>query len=154
MTKTKRSRLMARITGDNLKPERDLWEAVDRETERRLAPGSSITIVRNDPKLPGKPDLALRHLGREPKRDVLLCVFVHGCFWHGCPWHYRRPKTRRSFWRRKLESNQARDRRVRRQLRRLGYLTLVVWEHQVTRDAQRSARRVVDRLVGGKAANA
>jgi DNA mismatch endonuclease (patch repair protein) len=61
-----------------------------------------------------------------------LAVFVNGCFWHGCRKCSRNvPKKRRAFWIAKLEQNVRRDRRVLRQLRRLGYRTVTVWEHSL-----------------------
>jgi DNA mismatch endonuclease, patch repair protein len=38
---------------------------------------------------------------------------VDGCFWHACPLHYRRPKTRRAFWRRHVELAEDRRRAAR-----------------------------------------
>lgn len=61
-----------------------------------------------------------------------VVIFVHGCFWHRhprCRFAYT-PKTRNAFWQHKFDMNVARDRRVRRQLRRLGWRVLVVWECQ------------------------
>jgi DNA mismatch endonuclease (patch repair protein) len=46
------------------------------------------------------------------------------------------PRTRRAFWEPKLLGNKARDKRVQRDLRRLGWSVLVVWECQT-----RSVRR-------------
>lgn len=71
--------------------------------------------------MPGSPDIVL------PRWRKI--VFVHGCFWHR---HRCRrattPATRRGFWLKKFEDNKARDRRNLRDLRKLGWLCLVVWE--------------------------
>ena len=77
-----------------------------------------------------------------------LCVFVHGCFWHCCLRHFKAPKTRAAHWRRHFAGNVARDRRVRRQLRALGYATMVVWEHSLRADkaADKAAVRICRRL--------
>jgi DNA mismatch endonuclease (patch repair protein) len=73
--------------------------------------------------LTGSPDLFFPRL-----RKV---IFVSGCFWHmhDCG-RCRIPATRRDYWVAKLERNAARDRRVQRELRRLGWQSLVVWECQ------------------------
>jgi DNA mismatch endonuclease, patch repair protein len=64
-----------------------------------------------------------------------LAVFVNGCFWHGCAKCCRNvPQNRREFWLAKLEQNRKRDRRVLRQLRRLGFRTVTVWEHSLKTD--------------------
>lgn len=60
-----------------------------------------------------------------------IAVFVDGCFWHGCPSCFRLPRSRRSFWKQKIERNRARDRRVRARLRRQGWSVLSVWEHHL-----------------------
>ena len=55
---------------------------------------------------------------------------MHGCFWHGhkgCP-RSKRPTTNEKFWNNKLNGNIKRDKRYRRELQRLGWKTLVVWE--------------------------
>ena len=74
--------------------------------------------------LPGRPDLTF------PSRRKVL--FVHGCFWHqhSCSRGARIPATSREYWVRKLQRNVARDKRVRRELRKLGWSSLVVWECQ------------------------
>ncbi|WP_197430033.1 MULTISPECIES: very short patch repair endonuclease [Stenotrophomonas] len=71
--------------------------------------------------LPGRPDIVL------PKYRTV--VFVHGCFWHGhdCSL-YRLPKTRPEFWQAKIDGNRARDRRVKNQLKSLGWKVIEVWE--------------------------
>ena len=78
---------------------------------------------------------------------VSLAVFAHGCFWHGCPAHFRAPKTRAEHWAAHIAKNRARDERVRRSLRRLGYRTSAVWEHYLKTPggAASAAARVVSR---------
>jgi DNA mismatch endonuclease (patch repair protein) len=73
--------------------------------------------------LPGRPDVVFSSRKK--------AVFVHGCFWHrhrGCG---RVPKSNLDFWLPKLEQNRLRDVRVRRELRRIGWTALVVWECQI-----------------------
>lgn len=78
--------------------------------------------------LPGSPDIA--------NRSKKWAIFVNGCFWHGhknCPKtksdrHYRVPKTRAGFWSNKLLANRSRDAARCRDLRRMGYRVLILWE--------------------------
>ena len=58
-----------------------------------------------------------------------LVVFIDGCFWHGCPWHYKTPKTRSEWWDAKTEKNRTRDKRKTKQLRKLGWKVIRIWEH-------------------------
>lgn len=80
----------------------------------------------------GKPDLVWR--------DSRVAVFVDGCYWHGCPTHFKLPRTRRAWWRRKVERNRIRDRgiawacgcgRMNGLLVERGWRVVRVWEHDV-----------------------
>jgi DNA mismatch endonuclease (patch repair protein) len=64
-----------------------------------------------------------------------LAVFIDGCFWHACPTCGRLPKSRTEFWHTKIDENRRRDNRVRRKLRKMGYRTMRVWEHELKRDS-------------------
>src|SRR5690242_19830343 len=58
--------------------------------------------VKNDGRLPGKPDLVF------PSRGKI--VLLHGCFWHGHGCRLdRRPKSNLTYWRQKIARNRARD---------------------------------------------
>ena len=72
--------------------------------------------------LPGKPDLVL------PRHHKI--IFVHGCFWHihNCKYGKVKPKTNADFWQKKRAGNKERDRRNIRELKKLGWKVLVVWE--------------------------
>ncbi len=125
LTPERRSWLMSRVRGRDTKPER-----IVRGLVRKLGLRPKL----NAADLPGKPDLAF------PKRKK--AIFVHGCFWHrhsGCK-YATIPKTRRAFWSAKFAANVVRDRRVRRQLRVLGFSTLVVWQCRTKRPAALAKR--------------
>ncbi len=72
--------------------------------------------------LPGKPDIVFHH-----RRKI---IFIHGCFWHqhDCTMGNRIPKSRIEFWKKKLDGNKRRDRRVKKQLARDGWSVMIVWE--------------------------
>ena len=74
--------------------------------------------------LAGNPDLVFTRLRK--------AIFVHGCFWHQhhCKRGARRPSSHTDYWLQKLRRNMDRDRRVIRELRKLGWSVLVVWECQ------------------------
>ena len=84
--------------------------------------------------LPGCPDIVFR------KRAKV--IFVHGCFWHrhsGCALA-RLPKSRLDFWVPKLEGNRKRDERNKRELRRMGWKVLTVWECELKKPARLTGR--------------
>ena len=94
--------------------------------------------VSHDHNLPGKPDFAF-HWHR-------VAVFVDGDFWHG----FRFPQWKwkvSSFWRRKIDINRRRDRSVYRKLRRLGWIVVRVWGHEIKDDPQEAAKRVLHAVV-------
>jgi DNA mismatch endonuclease (patch repair protein) len=113
LSRAHRSWNMSRIRGADTKPERVVRSVLHQLGFRfRLKPR----------RLPGRPDIVLtRH------RTV---VFVHGCFWHRhprCRFAYT-PKSNLPFWLGKFTENVERDRRVRRELTKLGWRVLIVWE--------------------------
>lgn len=97
--------------------------------------------VPHDDELPGKPDFVFRR--------HRVAVFVDGDFWHG----FRFPQWKvqvSSFWRRKIDTNRRRDRSVHRKLRRLGWIVLRVWGHEIKRDPQEVAERVFSVVVNSR----
>jgi len=84
--------------------------------------------------LPGKPDIVFVR--------AMVAVFVDGCFWHGCPEHCRRPSSNTAYWHAKIDRNMARDERVTKELRTLGWRVIRVWEHDVKNNLSRSAGRI------------
>lgn len=87
----------------------------------------------HDNSLPGKPDIVF------PKKRV--AVLVHGCFWHRhtCRAGRSLPSVRSEFWSTKLARNVERDKVTQKQLRRLGWTVVVVWECQLKQHAIDSA---------------
>lgn len=120
---------MASIRSRGTKPERALEEAI-------AATRYSFRTHAED--LPGTPDIVFdRHK---------LAVFVNGCFWHGCPRCYRRPRTNRRYWMKKLEGNRRRDNRVRHALWRSGWRVTIIWECKLNT----AVGRILARLRSGR----
>jgi DNA mismatch endonuclease (patch repair protein) len=89
---------------------------------RRLIFGMGYRYRLHGKQLPGKPDLVFS--GRKK------VIFVNGCFWHGhkgCR-YARLPKTRVDFWRAKMKTNRARDRKNVASLERNGWKVLTIWQ--------------------------
>ena len=121
--------MMAGIRGRNTKPEIAVRSALHRR-------GFRFRLHRGD--LPGKPDLVL------PKYRAV--IFVHGCFWHGHGCHlFRWPKTREEFWRDKISSNVARDRRQFAALREAGWRVATVRECALKGRTRLTVETVTDR---------
>ena len=117
---------MSRIRSGNTLPER---------TVRSLLHGMGLRFRLHRRDLPGTPDIVL------PGRRTV--IFVHGCFWHhhaGCP-DAATPRTRRAFWLSKFRDNRRRDSRNQRELTRLGWKVLTIWECE-TGDERRLRTRL------------
>jgi len=82
----------------------------------------------------GRPDFLFRR--------NRLALFVDGCFWHGCPNCCRRPRSNKKFWDEKVVRNKARDRRVNRELRKLGWHVVRIWEHHLAKRGRACVRKI------------
>ena len=117
--KATRSRMMAAIPSRDTSPEVAVRKGLHVLGFRR-----ALRVGR----LPGSPDLVY------PKHRA--AVFVHGCFWHGHRCRlFRWPKSNADFWTRKILGNRKRDTRACRELRKLGWKPLVVWECSIIKAA-------------------
>lgn len=123
-----RSRMMSGIRGKNTKPEKIVRTGLHRKGFRfRLHIQS----------LPGKPDIVL-------KRHNAV-IFVHGCFWHKHDCHYFKwPKTRSSFWKKKILKNVSNDMSNITRLLLDGWRVSIVWECSLR---GKEPEPVIDRLV-------
>jgi DNA mismatch endonuclease, patch repair protein len=115
LSKNKRSWVMAQVKSSS-----------NKTTEMKLINAfrqDKINGWRRNYKLLGKPDFVF------PERK--LTIFVDGCFWHGHPTKCRIPHTNRKYWVNKIKRNQMRDKLVNKELRKLGWTVLRIWEHKV-----------------------
>ncbi|MAW80049.1 MAG: very short patch repair endonuclease [Parvularcula sp.] len=112
-TKEKRSEVMRPVKGRDTKPEVAL---------RKKLHALGFRYRLNVKDLPGKPDLVF------PKHKTV--VFVHGCFWHGhrCKRGNRQPKQNADYWKEKIARNKARDKKNAKELEKLGWRVITVWE--------------------------
>lgn len=121
LTRAQRSFNMSRIRSKDTSPELFV---------RRLVHRLGFRYRLHSAKLPGRPDLVFAS-----RRKV---IFVHGCYWHMhvCRWGRVTPKTNAKFWQTKRMSNTERDQRNMRELGRLGWRVLVVWECSLRKPGQ------------------
>ena len=104
---------MSAIKSKNTKPEIAVRKMLH-------ALGYRFRLHRKD--LPGSPDIVL------PKYKTV--IFVHGCFWHrheNCKFAST-PKTRKEFWENKFNENMKRDKNNFKELKKLNWNLLVIWE--------------------------
>jgi DNA mismatch endonuclease (patch repair protein) len=103
-----------------------------------LMRSARISGWRRGVSLTGRPDFVFKH--------ERIAVFVDGCYWHGCKCR-RLPTGNRKYWEEKFQANQARDRRVTRELQAQGWTVVRFWEHQLKKDPQRVVKRIATLLV-------
>src|SRR5262249_43263738 len=88
--------------------------------------------------LPGNPDLVVR--------AARIVVFCDGDFWHGRDWtRLKRKLVHRhnaSYWMEKIARNRERDRKVGRKLTKAGWHVVRIWETDILRDPQKTARSI------------
>ena len=83
-------------------------------------------------KLPGKPDIVI------VKHKIV--IFVHGCFWHrhkNCI-EASRPKTNSDYWETKIIKNVKRDKKHKKEIKKLGWNVIVIWECNVKEDINKN----------------
>lgn len=110
-------------------------ERILRAALRRLG----LRYRSNPTNLPGRPDAVVA--------SCKLAIFAHGCFWHrhqGCP-RTTTPKRNANFWLAKFLANQERDQRKTRELKQLGYRSIVMWECELL-EVESAARILKRRL--------
>lgn len=128
-----RSRMMSGIRGANTRPEMIV---------RRYLHARGLRFRLHVRSLPGRPDIVL-----SKHRTV---VEVRGCFWHqhqGCRYAVL-PKSNARFWRTKLASNVARDKRSSRALRLIGWRVMTIWECRVYKQSELAS--LANRVLKGR----
>ena len=108
-------------------------------TLARILRSNGLVGWRRHAALPGKPDYVFS--------SEKVVIFLDGCFWHGCPRCYKQPRTNAAFWSEKIRSNRARDRKVCKQLRLVGWAVLRIWEHALTPHNEGSIVRRIERAL-------
>jgi DNA mismatch endonuclease (patch repair protein) len=133
VTPKKRSQMMAGIKGGNTKPEIRVRSLLHKAGYRFRIAGK---------KLPGRPDIVL------PKYNAV--VFVHGCFWHGHEFCnlFRLPKSRKSFWSKKIGGNIIRDEINIARLQEAEWRVCTVWECALKGRNRLNEERLLKNLVG------
>ena len=125
ISKEKRSWNMSRIRSKDTRPEKIV---------RSILHLMGYRFRLHQKSLPGKPDIVLK--------KYKTVIFVHGCFWHrhsGCKFAYN-PKSRKKFWQKKFEDNIRRHKVVEKELKKLGWKIVVVWECQLKYEKRLSSR--------------
>ena len=127
-TNSRRSALMGKIKGSN---------TISENVLRKALWGLSIRYRKNDPRLPGKPDIVI------PRAK--LVIFIDGEFWHGYNWIEKKEKIKsnREFWIPKIERNMQRDKSNTNALLQNGWNVLRFWDHEVKNEFGACLRKIL-----------
>jgi len=119
-TKSKRSQIMALISGKETKPEISVRSFLFR---------LGFRFRKNVKELAGKPDIVL------PKHKTV--IFVHGCFWHGHDCNRAvLPTSNIEFWKTKIQNNMERDKLAKSKLEIIGWRVLTIWGCEIKNKKQ------------------
>jgi DNA mismatch endonuclease, patch repair protein len=121
-----RSRIMASVKSKNTGLELLVFKGLH---------DKGVKFKKHYRQLTGTPDIVF------PRQKV--AVFIDGDFWHGYRYPAWRKKIKASFWRKKIETNRARDRRNFAALRRMGWKVVRVWGHEIKDDLPKAVSRIV-----------
>ena len=136
---------------DKLSPEKRSWNmsrihgkdtAIEKKVRSCLF-RRGFRFRKNDPRLPGKPDIVL------PKYKTV--VFIHGCFWHrhqSCK-DATTPKTRTDFWIGKFQKNVENDLKHYEELSNAGWRVYVMWECDIEKRFNQSIEDLITFLRAG-----
>lgn len=124
MSTEKRSALMSRIRGKGTAPELMVAGMLD---------AAGYVYESHVKDLPGRPDFVLK--------ESRVVIVVDGDFWHGWKFSEWRDKLSPK-WEAKIEANRRRDFRNIRELRRLGWKVVRLWEHQLKKSPARCLARI------------
>lgn len=107
---------MSKVPSENTSPEVNVRSFLHRN-------GFRFRI--HNKKLPGKPDIVLK--------KYHTIIFVHGCFWHrhsNCK-RASTPVENKKYWQMKFEKNIHRDIKNKKELKKLGWKVLIIWECKI-----------------------
>ncbi len=111
-SKETRSGIMSKIRSKNTVPE---------ILVRKYLHSQGYRFRLHDKKFPGKPDIVLK--------KYKTAIQVRGCFWHlhGCKFS-NLPKSNKRYWISKLRKNKERDKLSDKNLNKMGWKVIVMWE--------------------------
>jgi len=118
-TKEEVSKMMRGIRSQNTKIEVMVGKALWRKGYR---------YRKNNKSVYGTPDFTFK--------KYKLAIFCDSNFWHGKDWGNlsKKLKTNREFWIKKIERNIERDKKVNKELKKLGWVVLRFWESDIEKN--------------------
>ena len=129
LTKEQRSYCMSRIRSKNTKAELFMQE--------RLR-GLNLIFETNSRDLLGSPDIVFR--------NRKIAVFIDGEFWHGKDFGLRK-QTYSEYWFNKISRNIERDKKVKKELKKMGWKVIRIWEKDLKKNPDRFVNKIKNLVV-------
>lgn len=128
LTPDQRSYCMSRIKGKDT----GLETRVRSELHKR-----GFRFRKHLKELPGKPDVVFT--------KAKVAVFIDGDFWHGYRFSTWEHKVS-DFWKTKISKNRKRDAKNHRQLRKMGWTVIRLWQHDLNRNFESCIEKIIDAI--------
>lgn len=80
-------------------------------------------------RIPGCPDAVFL------KQKV--AIFIDGDFWHGYNFKKTKKRLPKKYWQAKIAKNIKRDREVNKELKKLGWKVIRIWEHEIKKSSEK-----------------
>lgn len=128
-TKAQRSYNMSRIKSINTSLELKF---------RKFLFSKGLSGYRANYCLPGKPDIVFTRFK--------VAIFLDGCFWHKCPKCFKYPSSNKVFWKQKILDNARRDKKINKELSKLGYPVLRFWQHEIKDNPEKCYNKIKQAL--------
>ena len=99
---------------------------------------TEVPFTINEKRIKGKPDIVFA--------KQKICVFLDSDFWHGWQYPKWKNKLKNNFWKRKIEYNRNRDKRITAYLRKTGWKVIRIWGHQLFTNYKSMLNKVTSAL--------
>lgn len=125
-SKKKRSEIMSKIRSKNTTIEKIIFSGLRK---------NGINFQKHYKKIPGNPDIAF------PRKKI--AIFIDGDFWHGYKYEVQKQRLPKKYWLKKIESNIKRDRINRARIKKEGWKSLRIWEHEIKKRPEKSIDKII-----------
>lgn len=126
LTKAQRKKNMQNIRSKGTTPEKIIMSELRKQ---------KIYFAKYAATLPGKPDIVFK--------NKKIAVFIDSDFWHGHPRRCIMPKSNVRYWKSKIKMNIQRDSDVNKQLKKLEWKVVRIWEYNIKHNLDKCINRIL-----------
>lgn len=126
LTRSQRRKNMQNIRSTGTAPETLVMRALQRQ---------NVYFAKNVKSIIGKPDIVFRR--------KKIAVFIDSDFWHAHPGRFIMPQSNKRYWKEKIQRNKERDSEVNKELKKLGWKIIRIWEYDVKVNTNKCVRNIL-----------